>query len=245
MRVKKNLLLFLLMQFFVVKAQKSMSHQELYWLRYYNQISFNKKWVWHNEVENRRFFKNNSQHQLVTHTHLHYKAFPNLDMALGLTYFLQSPQDPNSTSSFIVPEIRPFQEIAYTNSFTKRFALQQRIRVEERYIHKNDGKILQDGYNFNFRFRYRLQASFKLRKDDRNPQTIVKIGDELMINGGESVVYNQFDQNRFYAALEQEINKNVSIELSYINWYQQRSAGNQFFDRDIVRLTLYHKINLD
>lgn len=157
---------------------------------------------------------------------------------------MQSSQDPNSTTGLVVPELRPVQEINLNNPLSKRFTLQQRLRIDERFIHKNNGIDLLDGYAFNFRFRYRLQASYKINKDEAKNATVLKVADELMINAGSNIIYNQFDQNRIYAGLEQGINKSISAELGYLHWYQQRAIGDQFFDRDIIRLTLYHKIKL-
>ena len=227
---------------FGAKAQKTVTHQSLYWLRYYNQFAIHKNWTWHNEIDDRRFFENNKQHHLIMHSRLHYKIYKNADIAFGLTYSLQSPQEPNSNTDLVVPELRPVQEINLSNPLGKRFTFHQRLRIEERFLHKNNGMALLEGYAFNFRFRYRLQASYKINKEEANNPTTLKVADELMINAGRKIIYNQFDQNRIYAGLEQGINKNISIELGYLHWYQQRATGNQFFERDIIRFTLYHKI---
>ena len=224
-----------------VYSQKTVAHQNLYWLRYHNQLSFSEKLSWNNEIENRRFFTNNTEHHLVMHSHLHYKTGANSDIALGLTYSLQSPHDPYATTNLVVPEVRPFQEINWGSTITDRVKLQHRFRIDERFIHKNNGKVLLDGYDFNFRFRYRLQATYKITKESAKP-TLLKISNELMINAGKAIVYNQFDQNRIYAGIEQNFTKNISAELGYIHWYQQRASGNQFYSREIVRLTIYHKI---
>jgi Protein of unknown function (DUF2490) len=228
-----------------LKAQtKQVTNQGLYWMRYYNQLSLNEKWTWHNEIEERRFFENNRHHHLIMHTRLHYKFFKNADLALGFTYSLQSPQDPNAKIDLVVPELRPGQEVNFSNPITKRLTIQQRFRIDERFIQSNNGKELTDGYDFNFRFRYRLLLNYKLNKDDTKLSSTIKLSDELMLNAGKNIIYNQFDQNRIYVGFEQGLNKNFSAELGYLYWYQQRSSGYQFFDRDIVRLTIYHKIKL-
>jgi len=238
---------FLLLVIFLnpaAKAQKTVTHQSLYWVRYNNQLTINKKWTWNNEIDDRRFFENSRQHHLIMHSRLHYKFFQNIDAAFGLTYSLQSPQDPNSINTLVVPELRAFQEINFSNVFSKKFTLQQRLRIDERFIHKNNGKDLLDGYDFNFRFRYRLQANFKISKDKAKDTTVLKVADELMINAGSNIIYNVFDQNRIYIGVQQGISKNISFELGYLYWFQQRVTGNQFFSRNIIRLTLYHKIKL-
>ncbi len=243
MRIKNTCLLLLFSLLCLgVRAQKEVSHQSLYWLRYYNQLSINKKWALHNEIENRRFLENNRQHHFIAHTRLYYKILRNTDVALGLTYSRQSPQDANATSTLVVPEIRPNQEINLNNILAKRLTLQHRIRIDERFIRKNNGIQLLDGYDFNFRFRYRLQANYRLSSDSANNKTTFKVANEIMLNAGKNIVYNQFDQNRIYIGCEQEVNKKISLELGYLHWYQQRAKQNQFFDRDIIRLTVLHKL---
>lgn len=236
---------FLFLLHFESQAQtKQTSNQNLYWIRYYNQLSFNEKWTWHNEIDERRFFEHNKHHHLIMHTRLHYKIFKNADVAMGFTYSLQSPHDPNSTSNLVIPELRPGQEFNFINPVTARLTVQQRLRIDERFIRKNDGVALLPGYDFNFRFRYRLQASYVLSKAEAKNPTTIKVADELMINAGPNIVYNRFDQNRIYVAIEQGIIKTVSVELGYLHWYQQRASGYQYFDREIIRLTIYHKIRL-
>ncbi len=226
-----------------VKAQdKQVTHQALYWTRYYNQISLNDKWTWHNEVDNRVFFENNKHQNLIVHSRLHYKFLKNADLAIGFTYSLQGPQDPNSKSNLIIPELRPVQELNFNSTISNRLAILQRLRIDERFIRKNNGVELLEGYNFNFRFRYRLQAAYKFQKVAAKITTTLKISDELMFNCGKNIVYNQFDQNRFYLGIEQVINKNISAELGGMYLFQKRSSGYQFFDRDIIRFTIYHKL---
>jgi Protein of unknown function (DUF2490) len=225
-------------------AQKTVTNQSLYWLRYYNQLTLNNKLIWHNEIEDRRFFEHNRQHHLIIHSRLHYKFLQNADAAFGLTYSLQSPQDPNATIDMVVPENRIVQEFNLSNPLTKRLTIQQRLRIEERFIHKNNGKELLDGYDFNFRFRFRLQANCTISEAEAKNITTLKVSDELMINVGKAIVYNQFDQNRIYVGIEQGLGKGISAELGYLYWYQQRASGNQFFERDIIRFTLNHKIKL-
>jgi hypothetical protein len=223
-------------------GQKSTINQNLYWLRYYNQFTLDKKFVWHNELEERRFFDKNRLNNLIIHSRLHYNLKPNTEIAIGLTYSLQNPQDPNSTSNLIVPEIRPVQEFNYTMRINNKLSLQQRLRIDERFIRKNDGEKLLDGYSFNFRFRLRFQLIYKLKEEKNKNQTTLKIADELMINAGKDIVYNQFDQNRIYIGIQQELNKNVALELGYLKLHQQKASGNQFLNRDIVRLSLYHRL---
>lgn len=208
--MSKFLLPLLLFTELLFAQTKSVTHQNLYWLRYYNQLTISKKLVWHNEFENRRFFENNRQHHFIAHTRLHYKVLPKTELAAGLTYSLQSPQDPNASSSLVVPEIRGVQELSWSQGLTKRFTLQHRFRIDERFIRRNNGTMLFEGSDFNFRFRYRLQGNLLLTKPENPKPLTLKISDELMINAGKNIVYNQFDQNRLALGFEKVFDKHFS-----------------------------------
>ncbi len=245
--MKKNKVFVLLLLFACLGLQaqtKEVSHQNLYWLRYYNQLTLNPKWTLHNEIENRRLFENHKQHTTVIHSRAHYNLFENVNVGFGVTYSRVSLQDSDTGYTLVVPEIRPVQEINYKAVFTERFSMQHRFRVDERFTHNNDGLHLTDGYGFNFRFRYRLQASYKLGKDQTQDPFIIKAGDEVMFNAGNRIVYNTFDQNRIYLAVEKSLGNNFSAELCYIHWFQQRSSGYQYFEREILRFTIYHRLKL-
>lgn len=229
---------------FAYAQPKEVAHQTLYWTRYYNQFTIHKQWVWHNEIDNRRFLSNSQQHHLIMHTHLHYRLHPNADIALGLTYSRQSPQFPDATLTLVVPEIRPFQEFNFIQPINKRLIVSHRFRVDNRFFRKNNGKYLLEGHDFNFRFRYRFQATYLLSKLENKYPATLKIADELMVNAGQNIVMNHFDQNRIYVGLEQALSKHFAVELGYMHWFQQRNTGYQFFNRNILRFTVFHRINL-
>lgn len=237
-------LIFLLFSFLVVQAQKTVINQELYWVRYYNLMEINNRFTWHNEAEIRRFWQGNVQHHFIMHTRMHYRTGQNTNAAFGLTYSRQSPQDPVSTSKLVVPEFRGVQEFNYTIPLSNRFSLQQRLRIDERFIRRNDGVELLSGVSFNFRFRFRLQANYVLSSERATKRTILKLSNEVMFNAGKEIVYNQFDQNRIYIGIERDLSKTFSAEIGYLKWYQQTAAGNVFFNRDIIRFTLYHKLKI-
>jgi hypothetical protein len=44
--------------------------------------------------------------------------------------------------------------------------------------------------------------------------------------------------------LQYGISKAFAVELGYLNSFQQRASGVDYYDRDIIRLSIYHKIKL-
>lgn len=69
------------------------------------------------------------------------------------------------------------------------------------------------------------------------------ISDEIMFNYGSDNRKNIFDQNRMYIALCYYFDANIGLELGYLKSYQRRSSGINFYDLDIIRFTVYRRIN--
>ncbi|MFM2367776.1 MAG: hypothetical protein RL619_72 [Bacteroidota bacterium] len=65
-----------------------------------------------------------------------------------------------------------------------------------------------------------------------------------MINFDEKTMKNTFNQNRIYGTLQYGINKNFALELGYLNSFQQRANRVNYFNRDIIRFSIFHKIRL-
>lgn len=234
----------LLLVCFVSKAQteKNIDHQSLLWTRYYNQLTINNKWSIHSEFDNRIFMNPIEENLYEIRIQGRYKINNNIEVGVGYAYFSVATQVPEVTFDFRIPEHRGQQDITWKHEFGN-FTLNQRFQVEERFFHKANKEGLQSGTTFFWRFRYRLQGEYCFwKKENQNLKAIVY--DELMINGGKNVVYNTFDQNRIYAGLQYGVNKNIAFELGYLNSFQQRATGVDYFDRDIIRFTFFHKINL-
>ena len=65
-----------------------------------------------------------------------------------------------------------------------------------------------------------------------------------MINAGKNIIFNTFDQNRIYAGLQYGISSAVALELGYLNSFQQRATGVDYFDRNIIKVSIFHKLKI-
>jgi hypothetical protein len=234
----------LLLVCFITNAQteKNVDHQSLLWTRYYNQLTINKNWSIHTEFDNRIFINPTEENLFLFRIQGRYKINNNIEVGVGYSYFSVATQNPEITYDFKIPEFRVQQDITWKQDYGN-FTLNQRFQVEERFIHNANKEELLSGTTFFWRFRYRLQGEFSCwKKENQYLKAIVY--DELMINAGEKIVHNTFDQNRIYGAFQYGINKNIALELGYLKSFQQRASGVDYFDRDIIRFTLYHKIKL-
>lgn len=237
-------ILFLLLGGFVSQAQteKNVDHQSIVWTRYYNQLTITDKWSLHTEFDNRVFLKPVEQNLFVIRVQGRYKINDKLETGAGFAYFSVSTQDPEATFDFQVPEYRGQQDISWKETFNE-IRLNQRLQLEERYVHNASKTELLPGTIFFWRIRYRLQVDYSLwKKENRNLKAVVS--DEILFNFGKNIIKNHFDQNRIYTALNYAFNKNIAVELGYLNSFQKRSSGVDFYNRDIIRFSFIHKMKL-
>ena len=242
MRFIHTLFLFLTFSFLSAQTEKNVDHQSLLWTRYYNLLTINNKWSLHSEFDNRVFLNSFENNLYEFRVQGRYKINKDIEVGAGYAYFSVATQVPENTFGFRIPENRGQQDVMWKQDIGK-ITLLQRFQVEERFFHNADKEGLVSGTTFFWRFRYRIQGEYSFwKKESQYLKAIVY--DELMINAGKNVVKNTFDQNRIYAALQYGVNKNIALELGYLNSFQQRASGVDYFDRDIIRFTFFHKINL-
>lgn len=226
---------------FAIYAQKNITHQQSIWYTYQNTILVNEKINLTSEIIERRFMNPNAQHQFAIRERVHYAFNPNVDLVIGFAYFLHSPNNPASKSKLVIPELRPFTEFNLKQNF-KKYNLTHRIRAEQRYFRNTLDDNLIPGFTSNWRFRYQFGIETTLFTLKNNQTIGIKFGDEIFINAGKNIVYNTFDQNRLYFTLTYSPNKSLTFGIGYINWFQQRNTGIDYYERDIIRLSIIQKI---
>lgn len=230
-----------LSQLALAQPKKNIVHQSLTWFRYYNILPLTEKWTLHSEIDNRNFTNPILQNTFVLRVQGRYRANKNIDLGGGLAYFNINTQNPNNNPDYSIPEYRLQQDVTFIHDIAK-ITFHNRFQVEERFIQKANAIELLEEYSYAWRFRYRLQATFTLwQKEKQNLKG--SISEEVMFNLGKDNTKNTFDQNRIYTALRYALNPNIQLELGYLKSFQRRASGVDFYDRDIIRFTVYHKIN--
>lgn len=239
--LKFILFLSLFSQFSLAQSKKNIEHQTLTWIRYYNIFPLSEKWSIHSELDNRSFINPVHENVFVFRTQGRYRAGQHVDLGGGFAYFSVNTQTPLSDPEFSIPEYRIQQDATLIHDLAK-ITFHNRFQLEERFIQKAAKTELLSDFSFSFRFRYRLQSTFTLwEKEKRSLKGT--ISDEILFNHGKDNKNNTFDQNRFYAALRYHFNPNIGLELGYLKNFQRRASGVDFYDRDIIRFTFYHRIN--
>lgn len=226
---------------FAYAQQKTIIPLKLYWTGYYGKWRINDKFQLHNEAEERRFFDPDKQSQFLVRSHLHYKLNYNWELSAGMAYFANSPVNPKSASTLIVPEWRPHVEIAYQQSI-KRFKIIQRYRTEWRFRHNSNPEELLPGYYNYFRLRFFIGSDYLLFENKAKSSSLtLRVFEEIFINFGHTIMYNHFDQNRLYAGVQYKINRSLGLQLGYLYIFQQKTSGSEFYSLNQLRLTLQHQ----
>ncbi|MFV8323289.1 DUF2490 domain-containing protein [Flavobacterium sp. LB3P21] len=241
---KFRVILFLLLSV-LCQAQteeKNIDHQSILWTRYYNQLLLSEKWSLHSEFDNRLFLKPVQENLYVVRIQGRYKINDHLEIGAGFAYFSVDTQVPEINADYNTPEYRGQQDLTWKSNVNK-VTLTQRFQVEERFIHNANKDELLPGTTFFWRFRYRLQADYIFWKKEKQLLKAV-LSDEIMFNFGKKIIKNTFDQNRIYAAIHYGLNSNLAFELGYLNSFQRRNNGIDYFSRDIIRFSIFHKIKI-
>ena len=203
-------------------------------MRYFNQLHFNKKWSWQNEIDERRSIQPDHQRQFIAHSYANFKLKPKTDFATGITGSWVT--NPNNLT---IPELRFFQSVTSNVATLGRNEIQVRFRLEERFLHTTDSekKYLTDGYHFKFRTRYRIQ----FQRISNNKNWTFRFADEIMYHSDNSDAW-KFDQNRLYTGLERRLSKQLGLEVGYMLLHSL--SNDKIVYSNNLRTTLYHRISL-
>lgn len=237
-------IIFFLFLSFLCQAQseKNIDHQSILWTRYYNQLLLNEKLSLHTEFDNRLFIQPLQENLFVIRIQGRYKINNHLETGAGFAYFSVDTQVPEINPDYNTPEYRCQQDLTWKSNVNK-VTLIQRFQVEERFIRNASKEELLSGTTFFWRFRYRLQGDYTFWKKEKQLLKAV-VSDEIMFNFGKKIIKNSFDQNRIYAAIHYGLNSHLALELGYLNSLQRRVNGIDYFNRDIIRFSIFHKIKI-
>lgn len=223
---------------------KQHSSVQQVWTAYFNQTRFSNKWGSWTDLQLRTkedFVTNFSQ--AILRLGLTYYVADNTKLTAGYAYINHFPADNHKNIS--MPEHRPWQQIQWHTRYSKLRTMQW-IRLEERYrrrIKNNDE--LGDGYSFNFRLRYNILANIPLSSKGIVAKSwSFVLNDEAHVNFGKQIVYNYFDQNRFFAGFSYHTNAHDNLQVGYMNLFQQLASGNAYRTTHVFRVFYFQNLDL-
>jgi hypothetical protein len=247
MKFKKFIIVIILASCFVIEGYsqqtKSVEHAEQIWLAYFNQARFSKRWGLWTDIHLRtkeNFVEDLSQ--FIFRIGATYYLNDATKLTAGYAFVNHFPADNHQNIS--QPEHRIWQQVQWHTKYNKIRTMQY-LRLEERFRHKIlNHDELADGYNFNWRVRYNFMLQAPLSKKGFAPHTFsFVVNDEVHINFGDKIVYNTFDQNRFFIGFSYQTNAADQLQFGYMNVFAQLATGYQY--RSINTARVYYLHNLD
>lgn len=229
-------------------AQKQKINQSLIWYAYYNNLKFSSKFRLQTDIQERQFILPvGAQSTYLFRTILYYNLGGNWEVGAGPAVFFNNTSDIPSANKLSVPELRPTIDFLNRQSIGD-LKISHAYRFEFRFQHNVDSTKtnLDDGFTFsNYRFRYKLGLEYPLVKNkDKKTILSARVSDEILLNLGNKIAANTFDQNRVYAGLACKVSPSFSVELGYMNWFQELKDGKSFYNRDIYRIAVTQNIEL-
>lgn len=230
--------------FSAIHAQKTVQPEEQLWFGVFNQTRFSNRWGFWADAHLRlkdHFTRDLSQAIIrIGPTY-----YVNDDVRLTAAYAYVHHFPAEGHEQIAQPEHRPWQQVQWFSK-GKKVRLMQWVRLEERFRRKilNDSTLDND-FTFNWRARHNAALFIALTKKGFDPGSIqFLLNNELMINFGKNIVYNHFDQNRFFAGFVYQTGRNSQIHAGYMNLYQQLASGNTFRNQHTIRLYYFHNLDL-
>lgn len=185
------------------------------WLIYIGNKKVNSKWNIHNEVQYRNYDAIGDLEQLLLRTGLGYNLSENNhNLLLGYGYILSQNYSADTQTKIDINEHRIFQQFTSKQNVGS-VSLTHRYRFEQRFVESD----------FKMRLRYFLAFKVPISKTESSPTKLyLSAYNEVFLNTESDV----FDRNRVYGGLGYQLNKNIRVEVGYMNQLFENSSRDQF-----------------
>jgi hypothetical protein len=151
---------------------------------------------------------------------------------------------PPFTAVSATDEWRIHHELTYAHKIGKVGAF-ERLRFDHRWREQFDETGNKTGYQFSTRIRFLYSINIPIFSGpNAYKKPSLSISDELLVQFGPGVVYNFFEQNRFFFGIRQRLHKDLSFDTGYMYVFQQTAFGNQLNAFHTFRLFFYYTPDL-
>jgi hypothetical protein len=221
---------------------KRIHQREQLWLGAFHQTRFSNRWGMWMDVHYRMTDNFLSRpFQFLFRPALTYFIHDNLRINVGYALAKHYPAKGFNTTR---TEHRPWQQVWWNQKHPGLNSVQW-IRFEQRF----NENVLEDektgGYDYSFRIRYNLGFVVPLKGKEITSKTpFATVTNEIFLNLGDKVIYNTFDQNRFFAGAGYQFTDHSNVQIGYMNIYQQEGSGNNYFSTHVIRLSLLQSLDL-
>ncbi|MCH8554071.1 MAG: DUF2490 domain-containing protein [Schleiferiaceae bacterium] len=141
-------------------------------------------------------------------------------------------------------EWRFHHELTYAHKIGK-VGVFERLRFDHRWREQFNPIGQFVGYQFSTRIRFLYALNIPIFKGPTAyKKPTLSISDELLVQYGPGVVYNFFEQNRFFLGIRQRMSSNLSFDTGYMYVFQQTAFGSQLNAFHTFRLFFYYTPDL-
>jgi hypothetical protein len=145
-------------------------------------------------------------------------------------------------ASAAFPEHRMYQQALLRHPL-RSVILQQRIRVEQRWVRyasNADGK-----YTYQNRFRYLLKADFPItRNQNDSPKWYLPIYNEFVIGLSPNYGARLWDQNRVFVGIGYSTGRAGNVEVGFLNQFLGQRNGRIFESNNTLFVTFTSNYSL-
>jgi Protein of unknown function (DUF2490) len=215
------------------------------WFMYFGTHKIADKWSLHLEGQVRRSDGLSIPQQFLVRPGINYHLSPQVMLTVGYAFIETNPYGAFG-SKIDFPENRIWEQLQLKHQ-VGAFEWVSRFRLEQRYVQSQVAKgaefVLGDYiYSNRFRLLNRFSIPFK-GKTIVDKSFYFSIYDEFMINFGENINLNLFDQNRIYAAIGYKFPTIGRLEVGYLNQLIIKSDGKKIENNNTLNVSL--SCNLD
>ena len=204
-----------------VKGQKSAENELGNWLMYFGTHKISEKYSLHYETQLRNYEVISNFNQLLPRVGLNYHIDESSIVTAGYAFIPTQNEFDKGWGKEMVTENRIWEQFILRNSIN-RVKIRHRYRLEQRWVKAGDIT------NYKNRARYMLSLKLPISKNEESP-LFISLYDEIFLNISD----NPFDQNRLFAALGYQVNKQMNIQFGYL----RHRAGS--LDLNRLQLALF------
>ena len=187
-----------------VKGQNQTENELGNWLMYFGTHKISEKYSLHYETQLRNYEIISNFNQLLPRVGLNYHIDESSIVTAGYAFIPTQNEFDKGWGEEMVTENRIWEQFILRNSIN-RVKIRHRYRLEQRWVKAEDITTYKN------RARYMLSLKLPISKNEESP-LFISLYDEIFLNISD----NPFDQNRLFAALGYQVNKQMNIQLGYL-----------------------------
>ena len=187
-----------------IKGQNPAENELGNWLMYFGTHKISEKYSLHYETQLRNYEIISNFNQLLPRVGLNYHIDESSIVTAGYAFIPTQNEIDKGWGKEMVTENRIWEQFILRNSIN-RVKIRHRYRLEQRWVKAGDITTYKN------RARYMLSLKLPISKNEESP-LFISLYDEIFLNISD----NPFDQNRLFAALGFQVNKQMNIQLGYL-----------------------------